>query len=86
MKSEFLDQFVATIEAEVRSRFGTEITRKNLYTQPTIKVPIGHKFTVRVNRDVLFDGPYQPSRLIDVPVSPPDQLKRRTAFPAAAME
>jgi type IV secretory pathway VirB10-like protein len=26
--------------------------------QPTIKVPVGYKFTVRVNRDILFDAPY----------------------------
>ena len=52
----------------------------------TIKVPIGYKFTVRVNRDMLFDAPYQPIPANDVPVSLPDQLKRRTAFRAAVMK
>jgi CobQ/CobB/MinD/ParA nucleotide binding domain len=32
-------------------------TRRNLNIQPTI-IPIGYKFSVRVNRDILFDSPY----------------------------
>jgi type IV secretion system protein TrbI len=39
---------------------GAQITRRNLNVQPTIKVPAGYKFTVRVNRDILFESPYQP--------------------------
>jgi type IV secretion system protein TrbI len=38
---------------------GAQITRRNLNVQPTIKVPAGYKFTVRVNRDILFESPYQ---------------------------
>src|SRR2546425_431897 len=41
------------------SQTGAQITRKNLNIQPTIKVPVGYKFNVRVNRDILFDSPYQ---------------------------
>ena len=41
------------------SQLGTQITRKNLNVQPTIKIPVGYKFTVRVNRDILFEEPYQ---------------------------
>lgn len=41
------------------SQTGAQIARKNLNIQPTIKVPIGYKFNVRVNRDILFDGPYE---------------------------
>ncbi len=40
---------------------GAQITRRNLNVQPTIKVPAGYKFTVRVNRDILFEAPYEPS-------------------------
>jgi type IV secretory pathway VirB10-like protein len=40
---------------------GSEITRKNLNIQPTIKVPVGYRFNVRVNRDILFDAPYTPA-------------------------
>jgi type IV secretory pathway VirB10-like protein len=42
------------------SETGAQITRRNLNVQPTIKVPAGYKFTVRVNRDILFEIPYQP--------------------------
>jgi type IV secretion system protein VirB10 len=37
---------------------GMEVTRKNLGIQPTIKIPVGFRFNVRVNRDILFDEPY----------------------------
>jgi Bacterial conjugation TrbI-like protein len=42
------------------SQTGAQITRRNLNVQPTIKVPAGYKFTVRVNRDILFESPYEP--------------------------
>jgi type IV secretion system protein VirB10 len=44
------------------SQLGEQITRRNLNTQPTIKIPVGYKFNVRVNRDILFDAPYAPLR------------------------
>ena len=40
------------------SQLGVEITRRNLNVQPTIKVPAGYRFNVRVNRDIVFDAPY----------------------------
>ncbi len=42
------------------SETGAAITRRNLNVQPTIKVPVGYRFTVRVNRDILFEAPYEP--------------------------
>jgi type IV secretion system protein VirB10 len=42
------------------SQTGAQITRRNLNVQPTIKVLAGYKFTVRVNRDILFEAPYEP--------------------------
>jgi hypothetical protein len=52
------------------SQLGTQITRKNLNVQPTIKIPAGYKFNVRVNRDILFEEPYQPVQHLenDVPI------------------
>ena len=41
------------------SQTGAQMTRRNLNVQPTIKVPAGYKFTVRVNRDILFEAPYE---------------------------
>jgi type IV secretion system protein VirB10 len=42
------------------SQLGSQITRRNLNVQPTIKIPVGYRFNVRVNRDLLFNAPYQP--------------------------
>jgi type IV secretion system protein TrbI len=44
------------------SQLGSQITRRNLNVQPTIKIPVGYKFNVRVNRDILFEAPYLPLR------------------------
>jgi type IV secretion system protein TrbI len=44
------------------SQVGSDVTRRNLNIQPTIKVPIGYRFNVRVNRDLLFDAPYRPTQ------------------------
>jgi type IV secretion system protein VirB10 len=67
------------------SQTGAMITRRNLNVQPTVKVPVGYKFTVRVNRDILFDGPFQPMQADPQPLVPGDrQLRRRTAFTTAA--
>lgn len=43
------------------SQLGADVTRRNLNVQPTIKVPIGYRFNVRVNRDILFESPYRPA-------------------------
>jgi type IV secretion system protein TrbI len=42
------------------SELGAQVTRRNLNVQPTIKIPVGYRFNVRVNRDILFDSPYAP--------------------------
>jgi type IV secretion system protein VirB10 len=46
---------------------GAQITRRNLNVQPTIKVPAGYKFTVRVNRDILFEAQYEPVKVNPLP-------------------
>jgi len=67
----------AAVGAEV-SETGSQLARRNLNRQPTIKVPAGYKFTVRVNRDILFDAPYVP---ID---ADPQVLPRTTRTTAKA--
>jgi len=39
---------------------GMEVTRRNLNIQPTIKIRIGYRFNVRVNKDIAFEEPYSP--------------------------
>lgn len=65
------------------SETGASITRRNLNVQQTIKVPVGYKFTVRVNRDILFEAPYEPLQASPLPVGPPGQLRPRAASPTA---
>jgi type IV secretion system protein TrbI len=45
------------------SDLGAQITRRNLNVQPTIKIPAGYRFNVRVNRDIVFDSAYSPAEL-----------------------
>jgi type IV secretion system protein VirB10 len=40
------------------TELGAQVTRRNLNVQPTIKIPVGYKFNVRVNRDILFETPF----------------------------
>lgn len=44
------------------SQLGMETFRRNLNVQPTIKIPAGYRFNVRVDRDIVFDSPYSPPR------------------------
>jgi type IV secretion system protein VirB10 len=46
------------------SQLGAQVTRRNLNVQPTIKIPVGYKFNVRVNRDIAFEAPYAPMRTV----------------------
>jgi type IV secretion system protein VirB10 len=63
------------------SQTGAEITRRNLNVQPTIKVPVGYQFTVRVNRDILFEAPYAPMQSDPQPLLPAEKsLRRRTIW------
>lgn len=59
-------QLAAGAVGQELSQIGAEITRRNLNVQPTIKVPAGYRFTVRVNRDILFESPYEP---VEAPAS-----------------
>ena len=73
------------IEAAIQAR-GRELlavvpmqfARRNLNRQPTIKVPAGYKFTVRVNRDIIFNAPYMPIE------ADPQALPRTTRTTAQA--
>jgi type IV secretion system protein VirB10 len=51
-------QVAGSAAGQQSSDLGAQITRRNLNVQPTIKVAVGYRFNVRVNRDILFDTPY----------------------------
>jgi type IV secretion system protein VirB10 len=55
-------QVIAGAVGQEVSQVGVEITRRNLNVQPTIKVPAGYRFNVRVSWDIVFDAPYSPLR------------------------
>ncbi len=53
-------QVAGSAVGQQASELGAQITRRNLNVQPTIRIPVGYRFNVRVNRDVLFDAAYTP--------------------------
>jgi len=54
------EQMATAAAGREMSEAAMEITRKNLNVQPTIKIRAGERFAVKVNRDIIFDGPYVP--------------------------
>jgi type IV secretion system protein TrbI len=53
-------QVAGSAVGQQASDLGAQITRRNLNVQPTVKVSVGYRFNVSVNRDILFDAPYAP--------------------------
>jgi len=51
-------QAAETAVGQELSMTGAQMARRNMNVQPTIKVAAGYRFTVRVNRDILFEAPY----------------------------
>jgi type IV secretory pathway VirB10-like protein len=49
----------ASAAASEISRLGAAVTRRNLSVQPSIRIPVGTRFSVRVHRDLLFPEPYR---------------------------
>ncbi len=43
-------------------RVGSQLTERQMNIQPTIKIRVGLKFNVRVDRDIILDAPYYPNR------------------------
>jgi type IV secretion system protein VirB10 len=53
-------EVTASAAGQEVSEVGAQITRRNLDVQPTIKIPVGYRFNVRVNRDIVLEAPYEP--------------------------
>jgi type IV secretion system protein VirB10 len=54
------EQMATAAAGREMAEAGMEITRKNINVQPTIKIRAGERFAVKVNRDIILDGPYVP--------------------------
>lgn len=62
-------ELAASAVGQQMATLGAETTRRSLNIQPTVKIPIGYRFNVRVNRDLAFEGPYRPILAGDKPES-----------------
>ncbi len=60
LQSQSVGQQVGQAVGQQVGELGTEVTRRNLNVQPTIVVRPGYRFFVRVEKDLLFNGPYSP--------------------------
>jgi type IV secretion system protein TrbI len=56
-------EIAASAVGQQMATLGAETTRRNLNIQSTIRIPMGYRFNVRVNRDLAFEGPYRPLRV-----------------------
>ena len=54
-------QIVTQALGQQLGELGIGITNRNLNIQPTVKIPVGYRFNIRVNKDIAFAGPYRPS-------------------------
>jgi len=55
-----VNQTVSAAIGQQIGELGIQIAQKNLSIQPTITIPIGYRFTIRVRKDLIFDAPYSP--------------------------
>jgi type IV secretion system protein VirB10 len=60
LQSQSVGQTVGQAVGQQVGQLGTEVTRRNLNIQPTVVVRPGYRFFVRVEKDILFSGPYGP--------------------------
>jgi type IV secretory pathway VirB10-like protein len=54
-------QLVSQAIAQQMGELGIETTRRNMNIAPTVTIPIGYRFNVRVNKDIAFADPYRPA-------------------------
>jgi type IV secretion system protein VirB10 len=62
LQSPSVGQQVGQAVGQQIGQLGVEVTRRNLNIQPTIIVRPGYRFFVRVEKDLLFNGPYSSMR------------------------
>jgi type IV secretory pathway VirB10-like protein len=60
LQSQSVGQQVGQAVGQQVGQLGTEVTRRNLNVQPTLVVRPGYRFFARVEKDIMFAGPYSP--------------------------
>jgi type IV secretory pathway VirB10-like protein len=60
LQTQSVGQQIGQAVGQQVGQLGTEVTRRNLNVQPTLVVRPGYRFFVRVEKDILFNGPYAP--------------------------
>ena len=65
LQSQSVTQQAGAAVGQQVGQLGVEVTRRNLNIQPTIRIRPGYRFFVRVEKDILFQGPYTPMRAGD---------------------
>ncbi len=53
-----VNQTVSASVGQQIGQLGTTLAQKQLNVQPTITIPIGYRFNIRVRKDLIFDTPY----------------------------
>ena len=53
-----INQTISASVGQQIGQLGTSLAQKQLNIQPTITIPIGYRFTIRVRKDLIFDAPY----------------------------
>ncbi len=53
-----VNQTVSAAVGQQIGQLGTTLAQKQLNVQPTITIPIGYRFNIRVRKDLIFDTPY----------------------------
>jgi type IV secretion system protein TrbI len=62
LQSQSIGQQAGAAVGQQVGQLGVEVTRRNLNIQPTLRIRPGYRFFVRVEKDILFKGPYTPMR------------------------
>lgn len=53
-----INQTISASVGQQIGQLGTTLAQKQLNVQPTVTIPIGYRFNIRVRKDLIFDSPY----------------------------
>jgi type IV secretion system protein VirB10 len=53
-----VNQTISASVGQQIGQLGTTLAERQLNVQPTVTIPIGYRFNIRVRKDLIFDAPY----------------------------